>query len=96
MIAARSHGLPAIAVPGDHSWRPEWARLLAGRHVTVVTDADGPGRELAERILSDLEGVACDVAAVDLAPERDDGYDLTDRLLEDRTPVTLERLRVLA
>ena len=31
MIAARSRGLPAIAVPGDHAWQHAWAHLLAGR-----------------------------------------------------------------
>ena len=30
MISARSRGLPAIAVPGDDAWEPEWARLLVG------------------------------------------------------------------
>ena len=96
MIAARSHGLPAIAVPGDHSWRAEWAQRLAGRHVTVVTDADGPGRELAERIAHDLRDVADGLVAVDLAPDRDDGYDLTDWLLERGTSVALEQLHALA
>jgi len=96
MIAARSAGLPAIAVPGTDAWRPEWAQLLVGRRVTVVMDADPPGRELAERIAADLADVAWEVLVVDLAPGRDDGYDLTDWLLEHPTQVTLERLRALA
>jgi hypothetical protein len=92
MIAARSHGLPAIAVPGDHSWRPEWAALLAGRRVSVLTDADAPGRQLATRIARDLHGVVSELVAVDLAPGREDGYDLTDWLLEHQAPLTLEQL----
>jgi DNA primase len=96
MIAARSRGLPAIAVPGDHSWRADWARLLAGRKVTVVMDADGPGRELAERIADDLRDVVDELLAVDLAPDRDDGYDLTDWLLDRRAPALLAHLRSLA
>jgi hypothetical protein len=96
MIAARSHGLPAIAIPGDHSWRSEWAHLLADRHVTVVMDADGPGRELAERIAANLRDVVDELRAVDLAPDRTDGYDLTDWLLERGTPVALAHLRSLA
>jgi DNA primase len=96
MIAARSHGLPAIAIPGDHSWRAEWAQLLAGRRVTVVMDADGPGRELAERIAGDLRDVACGLLAVDLDRDRDDGYDLTDWLLEHPTTAALEQLNTLA
>jgi hypothetical protein len=81
MIAARSQGLPAIAVPGDHAWRDDWARLFPGRHVTIVMDADTAGRDAAQRI---YEALACvtDVRIWDLAPDRDDGYDLTDWLAD--------------
>jgi hypothetical protein len=96
MIAARSHGLPAIAIPGDHSWRAEWAQLLAGRRVTLVMDADAPGRELAERIAENLRDVVDELVAVDLAPDRGDGYDLTDWLLQHSTPVALTQLHALA
>ena len=81
MIAARSRGLPAIAVPGDHSWQPEWARLLAHRDVTIIMDADAHGRAAAHRITANLT-VCAYPQIVDLAPHRDDGYDLTDWLLE--------------
>ena len=40
MIAARSAGLPAIAIPGTHAWQPAWAHLLTGRRVTIVMDCD--------------------------------------------------------
>ena len=80
MIAGRSRGLPAIAVPGDHAWDPAWARLLARKHVVVVMDCDRQGRAAAARISSDLTGIAERVATVDLAPRRGDGYDLTDWL----------------
>ena len=43
MIAARSVGLPAIAVPGDYAWESNWAAELAGRHVTVLMDCDDAG-----------------------------------------------------
>ena len=81
MIAARSNGLAAIAVPGTYAWRPEWAAALAGRRVTVVMDCDHPGREAAERIATDL-AASSDVAVLDLDPTRDDGYDLTEALLD--------------
>jgi hypothetical protein len=81
MLAARSHGMPAIAVPGAQAWRSEWARLFERRRVTVVMDCDRPGRDAAARIRNDLVDV-CDVRALDLEPARDDGYDLTDALLE--------------
>jgi hypothetical protein len=83
MIAARSCGLPAIALPGVDAWRPDWARLFANRRVTIVMDADAQGRRVAERITRDLRGHAKSVV-LDLAPSRDDGYDLSDWLLESQ------------
>jgi len=81
MIAARSHGMAAIAVPGTNAWRSEWAALLAGRRVTVIMDCDEPGRSAAQRIHRDLAEVA-EASILDLDPGRADGYDLTDALLE--------------
>jgi hypothetical protein len=77
MIAARSRELPAIALPGVDAWRPQWAPLFAGREVTIIMDCDTEGRRAAERIAADLRGHA-EAAVLDIAPERDDGYDLTD------------------
>jgi hypothetical protein len=73
--------LCAIAIPGVNGWRPAWAELLAGREVTVVMDCDEQGRAAAAAIASDLSSVS-DVRVIDLAPERNDGYDLTDWLLD--------------
>ena len=77
MIAACSRELPAIALPGVDAWRPQWAPLFVGREVTIVMDCDTEGRRAAERIAADLRGHA-EAAVLDIAPERDDGYDLTD------------------
>jgi DNA primase len=84
MISARSRGLPAVGVPGDHAWEPEWARLLAGRDVSVVMDCDDAGRSAARRIAGDLEAAGATARVIDLAPGRDGGYDLTDWLGERR------------
>lgn len=84
MVAGRSFGLPAIAVPGTTAWRPSWARLLTGRHVTVVMDCDAPGRRAACEIARSLQAAAIPTDVVDLWPDRHDGYDLTDRILERR------------
>ncbi|MGH2867459.1 MAG: hypothetical protein ACRDNK_07820, partial [Solirubrobacteraceae bacterium] len=40
MLAARSCGLPAVAIPGTTTWRPSWPELLAGKRVTIVMDCD--------------------------------------------------------
>jgi hypothetical protein len=80
-IAARSHGLPAIALPGVEAWRAQWAPLFAGRAVTIVLDADRQGRACSRQIADDLATHASAIELVDLAPDRADGYDLTDWLM---------------
>ena len=68
MISARSRGLPAIAVPGDDAWEREWARLLVGRHVSVVFDCDRAGRDAAAaRIAGDLKAAGVRGSIIDLA-----------------------------
>jgi hypothetical protein len=81
MIGARSRGLPAIAVPGVDAWRSVWAQLLAGREVTIIMDCDEQGRAAAAAIENDLSSLGA-VRVLDLAPDRNDGYDLTDWLLQ--------------
>lgn len=85
MIAARSYGLPAIAIPGTTAWQLPWAELLAGRRVTIVMDCDAPGRRAAVEIATSLQAAAIHAEVVDLCPDRHDGYDLTNRILERRT-----------
>jgi hypothetical protein len=84
MLAARSRGLPAIAVPGDQAWQDEWGPTLAGRQITVMMDADQPGRAAAQRIKDSL-GPSAHCEILDIAPDRNDGYDLTDWLLAHST-----------
>jgi hypothetical protein len=81
-IAARSRGLPAIAIPGVESWKQAWAPLLSGRDVTIILDADPPGRACAHTVAQHLADHARHVTTIDLAAEREDGYDLTDWLLD--------------
>ena len=92
MISARSQGLPAIAVPGDDAWEPEWAQLLVGRHVSVVLDCDRAGRDAAVRIADDLKAAGVRGSIIDLARDRQDGYDLTD-WLDARADLTGAQLR---
>ncbi len=92
MISARSQGLPAIAVPGDDAWEPACAQLLRGRYVSIVLDCDRAGRDAAARIASDLKAAGVRGSVVDLAPDRHDGYDLTD-WLDARRTMARERVR---
>lgn len=79
-LAAHSAGIPAVAIPGVASWRPEWAPRFQGRTVTIILDCDTPGRRCSASIALDLGQAGIDAAIVDLAPGRNDGYDLTDHL----------------
>jgi len=54
--------------------------MFAGRQVAIVMDADHQGRTAARRIGDDLAPHA-ETTIVDLGPERDDGYGLTDWIL---------------
>jgi hypothetical protein len=87
MLAARSAGLPAIAVPGANAWRSEWACQLDGRAVVVAMDCDRAGRQAAARIVADLGRRGIPAGNLDLAPDRADGYDLSD-WLRDGNPIT--------
>ena len=80
-VVARSIGLPAVGIPGVQSWRRDWAERFAGPRVVICLDCDQQGRECAERVAADLQGVAADIRVLDLAPDRGDSYDLTDFVL---------------
>ena len=75
--------------PGSRSW----AQLLAGRYVSVVLDCDPAGRDAVGRIVGDLKAAGVGGTVIDLARQREDGYDLTDWLSAraDRTVAELRR-----
>jgi len=75
-------------ISGSRAWRPGWAQLLTGREVTVIMDCDERGRAAAAAIESDLSS-DCAVRVLDLAPLRNDGYDVTDWLLQRQRSVAL-------
>ena len=81
-VSATSIGLAAVGIPGSQSWRSEWASRFASMDVIVCCDCDGPGRGLAARVANDLLEHARSVRVPDLAPARDDGYDIGDLVTE--------------
>lgn len=92
-ISATSVGLAAVAVPGSQGWKPDMAERFEGRDVVVCCDCDTPGRSLAERVADDLLEHARTVRKVDLAPARDDAYDIGDLVREGReNPDAVRRL----
>src|SRR5690606_16899957 len=61
-------GLVATSGPcGTHlGWLPQYSSFLAGRHVVVLPDADGPGRRYADSVQAALAPVAASVVIVRL------------------------------
>jgi hypothetical protein len=81
-VAAHSAGLPAVGVPGVAAWKDEWVKRFASfTRIYVCFDADEAGRSAADKRAADLSAVAT-VQTIDLAPERDDGYDIGALVLD--------------
>jgi 5S rRNA maturation endonuclease (ribonuclease M5) len=98
-------GLVATCNPmGAGKWRDEYSESLRGKHVTIIADADKPGREHAQQIAASLAGKAQSVKVLELRAK-----DLTawaenggtrDALLElirnaDATPANADDVHVL-
>lgn len=71
-------GIPAVTGGGANVWRREWSIILRnlGVRVVVVYDCDESGREGRRKPLGGIPGSR----AIDLAPSRHDGYDVTQYL----------------
>lgn len=86
-ISGRCLGLPTVALPGAGKDDPLWpARLATGRKRTVlVCDCDATGRARMRELAKGIAKHGGNPYIVDIAPDRDDGYDLGD-LLSDLGP----------
>jgi hypothetical protein len=71
-----------VAVPGVATWKQGWVeRFDRFDRVYVCFDCDEKGREAAAIRVGQL-GKVTTAMPVDLDPDRDDGYDVNDLLLE--------------
>jgi hypothetical protein len=89
--------VPVVAVPGTGKFDDRWpARIAAGRQcVYLFCDADTVGRARMRRLAEQVTALGVVVYVIDLAPERDDGYDVGDLLVEvgpERAAETVVRL----
>ena len=58
----------------------------------ILPDADRPGRTHAQKVAKAIHGVAASVRVVDLFPDRQDGCDVSDWLVDDAAGVRLAKL----
>ncbi len=76
------------AAPWDAAQTP----FFADRHVVILPDADGAGRKHAQKVAKAISGVAASVRILDLYPDRHDGADVSDFLVNDAAGVRLAQL----
>lgn len=50
-------GLAATTAGGANQWRRDFAKYFKSARVVILPDNDGPGKELAERIVKDIKGI---------------------------------------
>lgn len=76
-------GLTATTAGGAKQWRPAFAKYFRGAYVVVLPDNDGPGAELAERIVEDIKGICYAYKVVGTSTA--DHGDVTDYINEGHT-----------
>ena len=77
---------------GTNAWRKTDWTPLRGREVSLLADADAPGRKCARDIAARLHGLGCEVKLG--LPEGEDGEDVADWLAEDQDAAR-ERIEAL-
>jgi len=77
-------GFVATCNPGgSSSWQDAYATYFYQLPwVMVVADCDKPGRKHAHEVAESIHKLGTKVKVIDLAPDRDDGYDLFDFVAE--------------
>ncbi|GAC1401639.1 MAG: hypothetical protein NVSMB64_00090 [Candidatus Velthaea sp.] len=78
-----SLGFVATTSAGGAGWA--WddgfaAPLRGAKRIVVLADCDGPGRAAANARAELLSAICADVRVLDLAPDRNDGFDVSDWL----------------
>ncbi len=74
-------------------WTPDFVEHFRGsKRVVFIADCDAPGRKAAAERAALVGGVVEDVRVIDLAPDRSDGYDVSDWIAEGHTADELKAL----
>jgi hypothetical protein len=64
-------GITSTTSGAAGSWRPEFSETLRGKRVTIIADADTPGRKHAQQAAHSLHGKAQSVKVLDLPGAKD-------------------------
>lgn len=90
-------GFVATSAPmGAGKWTDDFSSQMSGVPVAIVVgDCDAPGRAHARDVAASLEQHRVKTRVVDLDPARDDGYDVSDFVLENGDQAD-ELLRAMA
>jgi hypothetical protein len=85
-----------IATTASEGASAKWDEALTphfkNRNIVVLPDADVPGRAHAQKVAAAISGVAASVRILDLFPDRDDGSDVSDWLVDDTAGAKLAKL----
>jgi ribosomal protein L37AE/L43A len=84
-----------LALPGANSFKQEWHRFFAGRHVISLMDNDDAGKLADNRIASSLRNVASKTQFVHWVETLPTGYDFRDLYLKRKSGALRIALRML-
>ena len=91
----RGQGIVATTAPNGANvkWPLDLVEPLRGsRRVVIIADSDSPGRRAVRQRHEAISKVVDDVRWIDLAPSRDDGYDVSDYFADGGTLAELQCL----
>ena len=84
-------GYTALTAGGTCDWQPEFAAVLKGANLVILADNDEPGKQLAERVKADLQGVAKSTKIIIPTPDIPKG-DISDYFEAGHTREEFETL----
>jgi putative DNA primase/helicase len=90
-LALAEIGLIATTISegANAPWDDALTEHFAGRTIVILPDADVPGRAHAQKVAKALFGTADEIRILELWPDRDDGFDVSEYLKGDPTGAQL-------
>jgi hypothetical protein len=73
-------------------WDAALTPYFKDRHVVILVDADKPGRAYGQMVARAIDDVAASLRILDLYPERDDGSDVSDWIMDDTAGAKLAQM----